>query len=402
MTNLALESEPVIVIQQTILDYLPVAVLITDKKGNLHYYNQEAENIFCPVVLKNTKITNLSDYFTQQDLNHAIDCLNTSPQFNVNLIFKQKEVLYQLKMIRNPHDNNHNENNDYYLFTLNPVNLDSSLVNETSEIQEPSACKEPSAHKEPSAYKKPSHTSLIKKNFKELKQFSRLSAMREISSSLADKLNQPLTAILSYTQAMQRLYQNNASSEEINKAMQRVVINAENAGNIIRKIRSQLKVNTLNYQMTCINELIQESIHLTELDNPTSRIKLITGYEPECTSLYIDKIQFRQVIFSLLNNAIDAVLEDSVSAPEIVITTQKKASQYKIMIIDNGPGLPEEIQRKLFEPFTTTKKNGIGIGLSMCHHIIGLHKGSISIQSNMQATTIVTILLPLSTDISKN
>lgn len=385
MSNLALESAPVLAEQQTILDHLPIAILIADNKGNLHYCNQEADAIFSHDVLKNTKLTELSEHFNAQDLNNAIDSLNTNSQFSTQLYFTQKEILYQLNMIKNPHMNLIGKNNDDYLFTLSPVNVDSSLLNKSS------------ARQQPLAYKNPSHTSVLKKNFQELKQFSRLSAMREISSSLADKLNQPLTAILSYTQAMQRLYHDHASSDEINNAMQRVVINAENAGKIIRKVRSQLKVNTLNCQMTCVNDLIQESIHLTELDNPTSQIKLITDYEPEFTSLCIDKIQFRQVIFSLLNNALDAVLDHSIQAPEIVITTRKEASHYKITLMDNGPGLAEEIQDKLFEPFTTTKKNGIGIGLSMCHHIINLHKGKISIQSNAQASTVVTILLPLNT-----
>jgi len=386
MSNLALESAPVVAKQQTKLDHLPIAILIADNKGNLHYYNQEADAIFSHDVLKNTKLTELSDDFKAQDLNNAINSLNTNSPFRTQFYFKKKEVVYQLIMIKNPHENIIVKNNDEYLFTLSPVNMDLSLVNKSP------------AKEKPLAYKNPSHTTVLKKNFKELKQFSRLSAMREISSYLADKLNQPLTAILSYTQAMQRLYQDNASSDEINNAMQRVVINAENAGKVIRKVRSQLKVNTLNYQMICINDLIQESIHLTELDNPTSQINLITDYEPEFTSLYIDKIQFRQVIFSLLNNAIDAVLDYSIQAPEIIITTRKEASHYKITLMDNGPGLAEEIQDKLFEPFTTTKKNGIGIGLSMCHHIIDLHKGKIGIQSNAQDSTTVTILLPLNTN----
>lgn len=322
MSNLALESDPVMAKQLTILDHLPIAILIADNKGNLNYYNQEADAIFSHDVLKNTKLTELSDNFNAQDLNNAIDSLNTNSQFRTQLYFNQKEMLYQLNMIKNPHENIIVKNRDDYLFTLSPVNIDLSLVNKSP------------AKQKPLAYKKPSHTSVLKKNFKELKQFSRLSAMREISSNLADKLNQPLTAILSYTQAMQRLYKDNASSDEINNAMQRVVINAENAGEIIRKVRSQLKVNTLNYQMICINDLIQESIHLTELDNPTSQIKLITNYEAEFTSLCIDKIQFRQVIFSLLNNALDAVLDYSIQTPEIA----------------------EEVQNKLFEPFNTTKK----------------------------------------------
>ncbi|MCU7938364.1 MAG: GHKL domain-containing protein [gamma proteobacterium symbiont of Bathyaustriella thionipta] len=399
MSNLALESEPVIVNPQTLFDHLPVAILIVDRKSVIHYFNPTAETIFGHDILSNTPVTQLSEQFKQNDFNNAIESLSTISQFKTHLNFKHKEGLYQVIIIKNPHihitDSTDRNDKDDYLLTLYPVKVDSSLLEESSTHKEPSANKESSTNKKLYASHKPNHTSILKKNFKELKQFSRLSAMREISSSLADKLNQPLTAILSYTQAMQRLYQDNASSEDIHNAMKRVVINAENAATIIRKLRSQLKVNVLNYQITCINDLIQESIHLTDLDNPTSPIKLVTHYETEFTSLYIDKIQFRQVIFSLLNNAIDAVLDHAILSPEIVIKTQKDLSHYKITMSDNGPGLPETIKNKLFEPFTTTKKNGIGIGLSMCRHIIDLHKGDISIQSNVQGRTIVTILLPL-------
>ncbi len=456
MYNSALE-----IVKQTILDTLPVAILIVDKKGLVRYYNQEADKLFSPGFLDSANMTKLSGDLNEQDFHQAIDKLNhNSPGVKLNISFKHdlKHYSFQLKMIINPEENFYEdsfedtdtEKNGLYLITLNPVdgkplaNKKPLANNEPLADNEPAANKKPSGYKEPSAYKEPlaykellNHdispharkNSQLKKNFKELKQFSRLSAMREISSSLADKLNQPLTAIMSYTQAMQRLYQNNASSDEINNAMERVVVNAENAGQIIKNIRAQLNVNTLNYQNICMNHLIQESIHLTELgstelestelDSPASLIKFVTHYEPAFITLCIDKVQIRQVIFSLVNNAIDAVMESSVKSPEITLTTRCSGSHadlhsglhsglhYEIVISDNGPGFPEEIKNKLFEPFTTTKKNGVGIGLSMCHHIIDLHKGSISIISDNSAnknrpdtkhSTVVTICLPLSSD----
>ena len=392
---------------QTILECLPVAILIVDKNGLVHYHNQEADKFFSPGLLDSANVIKLSEDLNKQDFHNALDKLHnhsSAIKFNIRFKHNQRTRSFVLKIINTPDDSletfpkeSTTEQKEFYLITLNTIN------------EEPSAGKEPSAYKEPSAHKE---ASAYKKNFKELKQFSRLSAMREISSSLADKLNQPLTAIISYTQAMQRLYQNNASSDDIDKAMKRVVANAENAGQIIKNVRAQLNINTLNYQNVCMNHLIQESIHLTELDSPASPIKLVTHYEPSGMTLCIDKVQMRQVIFSLVNNAIDAVMEHSIESPEIILTTRlHDESHYEIVIADNGPGFPEEIQKKLFEPFTTTKKNGIGIGLSMCHHIIGLHNGSISIISDNtpkenphdnQCTTVVTICLPLNSNNAKN
>jgi signal transduction histidine kinase len=208
---------------------------------------------------------------------------------------------------------------------------------------------------------------------------------------------------------MQRLYHHPASFEDMNQAMERVVVNAKKAGQIIKNIRANLKVNTLNYTHCCINQLIQDCIHLTELDNPSSMIKLITRYEPSFIAITIDEIQIRQVIFSLLNNAIDALTEHDISFPEIQLSTHliiedistarisdssiKQKDYYEIRITDNGLGFPPEILSHLFQPFTTTKKNGVGIGLSMCHHVIDLHQGSIHINSDKLTT--ITIRLPL-------
>ncbi len=377
--------------QQSLLESLPVAILIVDKSGIIHYSNHESHRLFGSK-LTSTNVTDWSDDLNEHAFLNVISTLNDKSQavkFNIALKHNKHTHSFEVKVIINPEDKITGPN-EFYLMTFHLINDSLNGIKSASHHG----------------------SSSFKKNFKELKQFSRLSAMREISSSLADKLNQPLTAILSYTQAMQRLYQNNAPSEEINDAMERVVVNAQNAGKIIKKIRAQLNVNTLHSENICLNHLIQEAIHLTELNSLESPIHFVTQLEPSFMSFCVDRVQMRQVIFSLLNNAIDAVMDNSSQSPEITLTTRLKSSNsftqksapnenpddlcYEIEISDNGAGFPEEIQDKIFEPFTTTKENGIGIGLSMCHHIIDLHHGSITIASPAtKAATVVTICLPL-------
>ncbi|MCP3850217.1 MAG: GHKL domain-containing protein [Gammaproteobacteria bacterium] len=382
-------------LQVTMLENLPVAILIIDDKGLVHYHNHECSRIFRSELglnsLVSNKITTWSDDLTSAQFQEAILKLRTfsqsnssqsngsqSVQFHIHIDQKQNRHSFNLKMIINPAPDSL-ESEDSYLLTISPIGKPVAVSSATEN----------------------SNTlATFKKNFKELKQFSRLSAMREISSSFADKLNQPLTAILSYTQAMQRLYKNNASPDEIDEAMERVVINAEKAGKIVKNIRSQLNANTLTPKTTCMNHLIEESIHLTELYSVNSPIQFDAQYESSDQSLYVDPVQIRQVIFSLLNNAIDAVMDSSVKSPKITLTTRlerggthtTERSNYMIEISDNGPGFPQEMQGKIFEPFSTTKEKGIGIGLSMCHHIINLHKGSIEIE---QPATLVKIYLPV-------
>ncbi len=346
-----------------IVDSLPVALLIVDKTGFIQYHNKAADNIYSRFFSASGKHNILTNAVNKNNFRQVINQLEQSsatPQVSLKLTYTQSCQQLALSISIHP------EQKNFYLISLNPLN---------SQFQ-------------------------LQKNFKELKQFSRLSAMREISSSLADRLNQPLTAILSYSQAMQRLYQQDASSEEIAHAMQRVVVNAESAGQIIKDIRAKLKVNYLHYQHTGINQLIQESIHLTELDSPASKIKLTTHYEAECVSLCIDAVQIKQVILNLLNNAIDALADINSDTAEIIVRTQKLDAHYTISISDNGSGLAAEIQSHLFEAFSSTRKNGIGIGLSISQHIIDLHNGHIKINSvtnnnSKTSVTTVNITLPL-------
>jgi C4-dicarboxylate-specific signal transduction histidine kinase len=297
---------------KSMLDQLPIVMLMVDRTGRVDFFNKEAQAFFGAHFFTSTKITQLFQQFSEYDFNHTIKQFSDDSnkekksQFSISFFLQQKTYTASLSMT---HYSLHNSNDIVYIFTI-------------IDIQ--------SEHKD----------KLLKKNFKELKQFARLSAMREISSSLADKLNQPLTAILSYTQAMQRLYKANASTNEINDAMERVVVNAENAGQIIKQVRAGLNVNTLNYQSSCINKLIQESIYLTELGNPDTPIKLTTHFEKQNSLLNFDKLQMRQVIFSLLNNAIDAVMERSDHSAEIIVQTQlkqqNKNTHFEIIIADNG------------------------------------------------------------------
>ncbi|WP_198263153.1 sensor histidine kinase [sulfur-oxidizing endosymbiont of Gigantopelta aegis] len=378
-SKLSLDQHPTIDSDlESLIDQLPVIMLMVDSKGQVFFSNNAAQDFFGSQFFAALAITQLSAQMNAEDFQQALKQLNDKPQainFNTHFFHQQKHYAATMSINRYLSSNNVQ---DGYLITLFNINH---------------------AHQE----------TLLKKNFKELKQFARLSAMREISSSLADKLNQPLTAILSYTQAMQRLYKAKASPDEINQAMDRVVVNAENAGQIIKEVRATLNVNTLNYQSSCINTLIKETIDLTELANSTSAIQLSTHFASQHSLLYFDQLQMRQVIFSLLNNAIDAVMEQPAQIPKIMIQTQlqktNNGAHFEIIIADNGAGLAKEVQDKLFEPFISTKLDGIGIGLSMCHHIIGLHKGSIHISSepsnespSTEPLTTVKICLPLKPD----
>ena len=357
--------------KQPLLDSLPVACLLVDDQGTIYYYNIQAAQAFKTAHSDFNNVQSLSsDFAALAIIESAQKSLNSSTEsFKTMLCLDQciQKKNVNLTIMLYPY------NTDFYLLFLSDINDYSHYEHYQCDN--------------------------LKKNFRELKHFARLSAMREISSLLADQLNQPLTAILSFTQAMQRLYKNEHDTEQLLDVMQRVVKNAEQAAQIIRNIRGQINANTLNCQSHCINDLIQQTLSLTELNSSESIINLVCHYETDNLSLCVDALQIKQVILSLLTNAIEAFSRAKTPAPEIHLSTHANDGQYEIQIADNGPGIANEVQQKLFQPFVTTKENGIGTGLSVCHHIIELHNGRISIGAwqevdNNPEGTMVKIQLP--------
>lgn len=107
----------------------------------------------------------------------------------------------------------------------------------------------------------------------------------------------------------------------------------------------------------------------------------------------IDKIQIQQVLLNLLRNAAEVTADQQIS--EIILLTDGFGDSVQISVIDKGPGLPEEVQEKLFQPFVSTKPDGMGVGLSICHTIITAHDGRLWAEPNPEGGTIFRILLPI-------
>ena len=359
-----------------LLDMLPVAVVIIDEDASGCYMNPRAGRIFFPETADdlNTSagsfcLTELSPAFNSETFGYAKGWLKQHHSYQANLTFDlcHKQACYTMKIIP---------------YTRASANL-SLLYLVTFEAASSSSI----------------DNAALKRSFRELKQFSRLSAMREISTSMADSLNQPLTAILSYTQAMQRMYLTDAEPEEIKTAMERVVINAQHSAQIIKDIRGRTTTSELDFELVDINQLISDTISLTELINPECKIHVTSHFDKHLPATRIIRIQIKQVILSLLTNAMEALSAADITRPEISIETRLLNEAVQITICDNGPGISETVKNKLFEPFVTTKKDGIGIGLSMSLYIIELHHGSIEISSNtksgMEGTQGTRVLLRL-------
>jgi two-component system, LuxR family, sensor kinase FixL len=213
----------------------------------------------------------------------------------------------------------------------------------------------------------------------ELVHVSRLSAMGEMASTLAHELNQPLTAVMNYVQAAQRMVgaPDRFPPQRIAEIMTKAVDQAARAGEIIRRLREFIRRGETDRAIADANQVVREAGALGLIgareQGIASRFALAASLPP----VMIDQIQIQQVILNLVRNSVEALRQ--MPRREIAFRTAVSDDSFvEVVISDSGPGLPPEILDRLFQPFVTTKPNGTGIGLSISRSIIEAHGGRLS------------------------
>ncbi|EIJ43921.1 PAS domain S-box [Beggiatoa alba B18LD] len=231
----------------------------------------------------------------------------------------------------------------------------------------------------------------------ELAHISRLNTMGEMTTALAHEINQPLTAILSFSQAGLRLIDTpNFDLEDLRLALTGIERNSKLASEIIKRIRFfARKDKQFKKEPIDINQLINEVEYLVHPELRRHQVQLSLALSPHLPPVTIDNIQIQQVILNLVRNAMDAVL--AVTTQRIItIKTMLSSPHYlEVAIYDTGIGIAPEVKNTLFEPFITTKNNGVGIGLSICRSIIDEHGGQLHFTDNPQGGSIFRFSLPI-------
>ena len=207
----------------------------------------------------------------------------------------------------------------------------------------------------------------------ELVHVARLSELGQMVSALAHEVNQPLTAIANYVSAARRLSSagNHQGSEQ---ALVRVAEQSDRAQQIIRRLRDLVRKGETERQVESLPKTIGEASALA-LIGAGKGVKLDIRVADDAAEAVIDKIQIQQVLLNLMRNAVEA-MADSVRR-ELAISTVRVGDMVEIRVADTGPGLPEQVRARLFQPFVTTKPNGMGVGLSVCRTIVEAHGGQL-------------------------
>jgi two-component system, LuxR family, sensor kinase FixL len=232
----------------------------------------------------------------------------------------------------------------------------------------------------------------------ELAHVGRLSEMGTLASSLAHELNQPLTAITSYCQGAADLLEGDPDDEQLAMARDALRDTAEQAlraGQIVRRMRDFLTHGQTEHRVESLSRLVAEANALALVGTREHGIDVQVNVDPATDCVFVDRIQIQQVLFNLIRNAIEAMLDSPVRSLTIS-TTAGPAEFATICIEDTGPGISESVAPQLFQPFVTSKPTGMGIGLSICRTIIEAHGGRIRCEPGADGGTIFCFTLPRS------
>ncbi|TJW07533.1 MAG: PAS domain S-box protein [Mesorhizobium sp.] len=218
----------------------------------------------------------------------------------------------------------------------------------------------------------------IQEQQQELLHMARFTALGEMASTLAHEINQPLTAITNYLKGSRRLLEK--STEEnapmLREAVEKAAEQALRAGEVIRHLRDFVARGESERQVERLPAVIEEASSLALVGAREIDVRVSYKLDPAAELVLTDRIQIQQVLLNLMRNAVEA-MQGAPRRELYVVTVARDDGMAEVSVIDTGAGLAPEVSAQLFQPFVTTKKQGMGVGLSICRTIVESHGGRI-------------------------
>ena len=237
-----------------------------------------------------------------------------------------------------------------------------------------------------------------KEHLDELAHVTRLGLMGEMASGIAHEVNQPLSAISSYTQVSLNLINaENPDLVKLTEVLHKTQQQALRAGRIIHRMREFVKSHAKHRSATNLNTLIHDAVSLCIAEFKQNDIKLIFELENNLPPIDVDHVQIEQVIINLIRNSVEALQNlPAKQQRQIAIHSRLTLNDgIQVRVKDNGPGLNEEQQQKILTPFYTTKIDGMGMGLSISRSLIEAHEGTLHFNSQAGKGTTFYFTLPI-------
>jgi C4-dicarboxylate-specific signal transduction histidine kinase len=234
---------------------------------------------------------------------------------------------------------------------------------------------------------------------RELTHLSRVETVGALSGALAHELNQPLSAILSNAQAARRfLAMKPADLDQVREALDDIMSDDERAGEVIRKLRSMLKRTEAKAQLLDLNEAIRDALELARGDLIARGISVSTELQAGIPGVMADRVQLQQVLLNLIFNGCDAMAAVSRSERRLTVATgSEDGDGVGVRVVDRGTGIAQGDVEKIFQPFVTTKRDGLGLGLAICRSIVSAHGGRLWATNNEGPGATLHVALPPAT-----
>lgn len=217
-----------------------------------------------------------------------------------------------------------------------------------------------------------------------LNHFARLSTMGEMAAGLAHEINQPLTAIATFSQAATRMLARpeGIEREDLSEALDQITAQALRAGEVIRRLRAFVKNREVRHERVDCRRVVEDSRLLLEADARSNNVQLRLQVADSLPPITADPVQLQQVLINLVRNAIEASIDVPGAHREVVVSAKLDgAGMVEVAVADHGHGLSPEAAERLFHPFFTTKPSGTGLGLVISSSIIRAHHGRLAYRS---------------------
>jgi len=230
----------------------------------------------------------------------------------------------------------------------------------------------------------------------EAAQAARFTLVSGMASALAHEINQPMTAARALARAAQELLRApNVNHARADGNLVNLVTQIDHAAGVVRRMRDFLRrghphVSTLDGRGMLVDALI-----LVRAEATAKKIEIELDVPSELPPLYGDRIQLQQVVLNLVRNAMEALAGRTDGIVRLAVRRLDSPDAVEVRVADNGPGIEAELAARLFEPLTTSKPDGLGLGLSICASIMQLHGGRIWLQSGAAGATEFRFSLPL-------
>jgi two-component system sensor kinase FixL len=224
----------------------------------------------------------------------------------------------------------------------------------------------------------------------------RLKLAENIAAGLAHELNQPLSAINSYLDIARRLLKNKRETPvaKLQEVLDSATGQVSRAAQMISNLREYIARDKPGKSLQRLNDVVRTACEFTDPMARENKVAQTLRLDATDDRVLVNRIQIQQVVVNLKRNAIEA-MKDCRKRELVVSTSSVYGSVIRVDVADSGPGLPEAVKKSLFQPFTTTKADGLGVGLSISWSIIEAHNGRLWAESNPGGGTIFSFVLKL-------